>query len=753
MELGDTDSDSLPFGEGVSGRGGDSNEGGNDDDDDLYYIPERRASLDLGQESSPGDGAQWWCQPAVLSYTTMGSDEERNREQSMEDQDESRVLLESNGSFSSDYSFNSDCEKTTRKIGSKAHPVRGHPKKPPLLSDFTEPPHPSLTLAFTFQAIRETLEKMPEGHLRHFKETLWRSYPQSLIASPQSMDLLDLVDRMLGSFNIQGSLQIVKNLLEEMGQEQLVLNLQELCVQNEVRFELRQNLKCKYRDVQEDSAIQGEKKLFHDIYTDLHMIKGLDNGPNVQHEYRNIEKLNSYHKPEPTISSKDIFGSNWIEKKCLKALLMTGMAGTGKSMAVQKFILDWAEERSHQHISFLFPLPFRELNAFQGSEISMLHLLNQLYPETKKLKDICAVGGHVLFVLDGLDEYTQELDFQYTEIWCDFKEATPFNVLLVNFLRGNLFFSGLLWVTSRPLRSKCMPSEGVHQVAEVWGFTDDQKVEYFKRRFTDPVHAGRVIDYVNSCKTLHIMCHLPLFCSVLSQLWERRFAGQRGDLPQSITPIYTQLLLVLLSKRRLRAPARSPSEERNFLVGLGKTAWLALEQGQVKITEAHQKAGIGGAMDEAVVNSGLCTEFTVKQFVMYSETVHCFIHSTVQEYMAALYVFLEFRNQGMSVFKESSKRKQTQDLKNSKQVYSSALERTLLCEDGRFNLFLRFLFGMASKSNVELLKHFIGSTENWPSVVKDTVALIKKKMSEKLQNHPETRALLQSCLDELTPEN
>jgi hypothetical protein len=164
-------------------------------------------------------------------------------------------------------------------------------------------------------------------------------------------------------------------------------------------------------------------------------------------------------------------------------------------------------------------------------------------------------------------------------------------------------------------------------------------------------------------------------------------------------------------------------------------------------------AGMVSAMDEAVVNSGLCTEFTVKQFVMYSETVHCFIHSTVQEYMAALYVFLEFRNQGMSVFKESSKRKQTQDLKNSKQVYSSALERTLLCEDGRFYLFLRFLFSMASKSNVELLKHFIGSTENWPSVVKDTVALIKKKMSEKLQNHPETRALLQSCLDELTAEN
>ena len=82
------------------------------------------------------------------------------------------------------------------------------------------------------QAIRKTLEKMPEGHLRQFKETLWRNYPQSLITSPQSMDLVDLVDRLLESFNLQGSLQIVQGLLGEMGQGQLVHNLQELCVQS-----------------------------------------------------------------------------------------------------------------------------------------------------------------------------------------------------------------------------------------------------------------------------------------------------------------------------------------------------------------------------------------------------------------------------------------------------------------------------------------------------------------------------------------
>ena len=486
-----------------------------------------------------------------------------------------------------------------------------------------------------------------------------------------------------------------------------------------------------------------------------------ENGPNIEHEFWNIGKLNSHHRPEQPISCKDIFSSSMIEEKCVKALLTHGMAGTGKSMAVQKFVLDWAEERSHKHISFVFPLPFRELNAFQGSEISMLDLLYHFYPDTKKLKDICPVDGHVLFVLDGLDEYHQTLDFQNTEMCCDVREVTSFHVLLVNLLRGNLFYSGLLWVTSRPLRAYCMPSEVLHQVTEVRGFTDAQKAEYFRKRFKNPGQADRVIEHLNACKTLRIMCHLPLFCSVWSRVLEGAFTERGGPwaLPQSITPVYTQLLLELLAKRSFRAPARSPDQERDFLVNLGKTAWLMLsEKREVKIPKAHWPAGGRGAVDEAVVNSGLCTEFTVKQHVMYDEKVHCFLHSTVQEYMAALYVFLAGKKQGKEpgvVLKLTSKLKLSQEFKRNREqlkVYMRVLERTLLCEDGRFNVFLRFLFGMALSSNVELLKPFISSSANWPSVVQDTATLIKKKMSENLHHHPNTIAILQYCLDELTAE-
>ncbi|KAJ3588985.1 hypothetical protein NHX12_009835 [Muraenolepis orangiensis] len=670
----------------------------------------------------------------------------------MEDQDQSftRVSLEANSSFSSSYSFNSDCEKTTRKSERKGDTVSVHAKQLKVFRDLDEPEHPALTVEFTFKAISNTLQKMSEEQLRHFKRTLWNYFPQVYIDSVQSMNLVDLVDRLLECSNLQSSLKIVNALLEEMRQGQLVDSLQQLCIENEVRFELRRILKSTYGKL----GTPGERT-FYDIFTDLHMTAVADNGPNIEHEFRNIGQLNSHHKSEQLISCKDIFSSSMVEEKRVKCVLTTGMAGTGKSMAVQKFILDWAEGRSHQHISFLFPLPLRALNDFQGSNISMLDLLNHFYPDTKKLKDICAVKGHVLFVLDGLDEYHQKLDFQTTEMWCDVKEATSFHVLLVNLLRGNLLYNGLLWVTSRPLKAECMPSEVVHRVTEVRGFNDAQKVEYFKKRFVDPVQADRVIAHVHSCKTLHIMCHLPLFCSVLSQVLERTYTGQTGDafreLPQSITPVYTQLLLKLLSQRGFRAPARSPDQAKDFLVKLGKMAWVMLEVGQVKISRAHWEGAGGVTVNEAVVNSGLCTEFTVKQFVMYDEKVHCFIHSTVQEYMAALYVFLEFTNQRSSVFKEPLKRKLPRDFKrNSEQlkVYANALEKTLLCEDGRFNVFLRFLLGMGLKSNVELLKPFISSSENYPSVIQDTASLIRKMISENLHNS----AILQYCLDELTAE-
>ncbi|XP_076606631.1 NLR family CARD domain-containing protein 3 [Chaetodon auriga] len=750
----DTLSGSSSIGDAVSGRGQNVPDE-DDEDDDLYYIPERRPSLDLGP--NPMDISQWpsaeKASPPVLSYWSMTS-EENSDNMDGEDGSFTRVHLNRADSFSSCYSLDSDdCEQRIPKGKSKDDTVSEPSNTPELIQDPSESRHPSLTVAFTFKAICKTLGKLSKDNIKRFKMMLWKCYPQSFSTSPQGMDMVDLVDRLLECYSLDVSLQITKSLLEEIEQKKLVEYLQTLCIRNEVRHELSEILKRTYGGTCEDSATEAEKKPFDDVFTNLSITSTCDNGPNIEHEVMTIEKLDSNREEGQLLSTKDILSAERLEQMNIKLMLITGVAGSGKSMTVRRLVLDWIEERSHQHVSFLFPLPFRELKQFEGSKISLLEIIHTLYPPTRKLRDedYRCEDCKIMFVFDGLDEYNGKLDFQNTELLSDHTDPTTLNVIVVNLLRGRLLYRGLFLVTSRPQVRRCIPWDTHYDEVEVRGFCDLEKDEYFTKRLQDPDQAARVIAHIKSFKTLHIMCHLPLFCSLVASEYQHVFReqGTQAELPRSITYMYTKLLLALTHQyRRFRAPDRSPDEERDFLMKLGKLAFNMLEQGQFKITRCDWKE-VGIDEEEAVINSGLCTQYITKPFVLIQEKVLSFIHPTMQEYLAALYVFLTFRNQGKNTLEQQLKHKVRGMLKGHKvmELYKSAVDRSLLCEDGKLDIFLRFLFGMANETNLELLQPFCTSSLKWPTVVEDAAALIRKKIRE--NQCPGRNDNLQCCLEEL----
>ncbi|XP_070773509.1 NACHT, LRR and PYD domains-containing protein 3 [Enoplosus armatus] len=751
MEAMDILSGGSSLGDAVSGRG----QSESIEDDGLYYIPERRPSLDLGP--NPMDTSHWLyvdqAIPPAQSYWSITSEENSNN---MDDEDGSstRVQLDRADSYSSCYSLDSDdCEKRTLKLRSKEDTVSDLSDTPELTWDPNEISHPSVTVAFTFKAISKTLEKLSEGDIKRFKMMLWKHYPQSFNTPPQGMDMVDLVDRLLECYNLEVSLQITKTLLKEIGQKKLVDFLQTLCIRNEVRHGLSKTLKRTYGEVCEDSAMQGEKRPFDDVFTNLYITSTCDNGPNIEHEVMTIEKLDSNREEGTLLSTKDILSAERLEHSNFKFMLISGVAGSGKSMAVRRLVLDWIEERGHQHVSFLFPLPFRELRQFEGCKISLLEIIQKLYPETKKLRDedYRSEDCKIMFVFDGLDEYNGKLDFQNTELLGDHTDPTTLNVIVVNLLRARLLYRGLFVVTSRPQVKRIIPWDTHYEEIDVRGFCDPEKDEYFKKRFQDPDQAARVIEYINSFKTLRIMCHLPLFCSLVADECKHIFRAQgtQAELPRSITYMYTKLLLALTRQHRMfRAPEHSPDKERDFLMKLGKLAFNMLEQGQFKIIKSDWKE-IGISDEEAVTNSGLCTQYLTKPYVLFHEKVLSFIHPTMQEYLAALYVFLSFRNQGKNIFDQQMKHKFKGIFKGHKamELYKSAMDRSLQFEDGKLDIFLRFLFGMALKTNLELLQPFCSSSVKWPTVIEDAVALIRKKIRE--NQYPGRIDNLQRCLEEL----
>nr|XP_020491166.1 NLR family CARD domain-containing protein 3-like [Labrus bergylta] len=755
MDDAEMEVEASSIGEAVSARG----ENEYVEDEDLFYIPERRPSLDLGP--SPMEATHWHhvvqASPPALSYCSMTSEETSDNMEG-EDRCSTGVELNRADSFSSCYSFDSDdCEKrkpsglTRDKAEEEA--ASELTDTPELMTDPNEIRHPSLTVAFTLKAICNTLGKLSKGDIQKFKGMLWKRYPQSFNTHPQSMDLLDLVDRLLECYSLEVSMQITKTLLQEIGFKKLVNYLQTLCIRNEVRHDLSDTLKRKYGKACEDLNTQGERRSFDDNFANLYMTTTCDNGPNIEHEVLTIEKLDSNREEGKLLSTKDILSPEKLKQTNLKSMFITGVAGSGKSTAMRRLILDWIEERSHQHVSFLFPFTFRELKQFEGCNVSLLEIIQTVYPETKKLRDeeYRSEDCKIMFVFDGLDEYNGNLDFQHTELLCDHTDSTTLNVIVVNLLRARLLYRGLFIVTSRPLVKCCIPWDAHYDEMELRGFRDPDKNEYFRKRFQDPDQAARVIAYIDSLKTLRIMCHLPLFCSLVADECQCIFTkrGTHAELPRSITHMYTKLLLTLTRQHRIfRAPDLDPERERDFLLKLGKLAFSMLERGQFKITKSDWKE-VGISDEEAVTNSGLCTQYITQPFVLLSEKVLSFIHPTMQEYLAALYVFLSFRNQGKNIFEQPLKHRVRGLLKGHKmmELYKSALDRSLQCKDGKLDIFMRFLFGMATKTNMELLQTFCTSPVKWPTVIEDVAALITKKIRE--NHHPGRTSNLQCCLEEL----
>ncbi|KAK0144720.1 NLR family CARD domain-containing protein 3 [Merluccius polli] len=543
----------------------------------------------------------------------------------------------------------------------------------------------------------------------------------------------------------------IEGVVDMEEQEELADSLQSKHFAVKCQQKLKSHLKEKTQRVFEGVPKAGQATDLNEIYTEIFIIEGHSGDVNQEHEVRLIETASRKPAKEETpIKCEDILKPLPGQDQPIRTIMTTGVAGIGKTVLTHKFTLDWAEGKANQDIHFTFPFTFRELNLLKGKEFSLVGLLHHFFIETKEA-GICRYDRfQVVFILDGLDECRLPLDFQKNRIWTDVTAPTSVDVLLTNLIRGDLLPSARIWITTRPGAANQIPAECVGMVTEVRGFTDPQKEEYFRKRFREETLARKIISHVKKSRSLHIMCHIPIFCWISATVMEDLFTtSQSGEeMPNTVTQMYIHFLRVqsIQADRKYHGRAETDphwsSESREIIVSLGKLAFNQLEKGNLIFYEADLKE-CGIDIRAASVYSGVFTQIFKEECGLYQDKVFCFVHLSIQEFLAALHVFLSFRNTGVNLLSEEQPTSGEDELL----LYQSAVDKALLSENGHMDLFLRFLLGLSLETNQILLRVLLGQTGRSSQTSQSTVSYIKKKIGGDIS--PERSINLFHCLNEL----
>ncbi|XP_062865973.1 NACHT, LRR and PYD domains-containing protein 14-like [Trichomycterus rosablanca] len=576
-----------------------------------------------------------------------------------------------------------------------------------------------------FKELEVKVINMLKNELNKFKKLLNEDYPA---CSEQEVN----DEKDLSSFR-EGALKITLNVLKIMNKTDLANTLQRKLV-SVYQKKLKSNLREKCKRISEGISQHGSSALLNKIYTELYITEGWSGDVNNEHEVRQIEAASR----RPAAQEIPIKCNNLFTNSSIRTVLTKGIAGIGKTVSVQKFILDWAEGKANQDIIFIFPLPFRELNLMKQENLSLMELLHQFFPEVKGLTSLDCDIYKVLFIFDGLDECRLPLDFQNNEQLCNITESVKMDVLLTNLIKGNLLPSAHLWITTRPGAANQIPPECVAQVTEVRGFSDPQKEEYFKKRISDKNLASKIIKHMKSSRSLYIMCHIPVFCWISASVLERILDGAKGNkIPKTLTEMFTYFLIFQIKHKEQKYHGKSDPDlhqTRETILALGKLASQQLEKGNL-IFYKEDLTECGIDVKNTSVYSGVCTQIFREEAGLYLGQVFSFVHLSVQEFLAALYELLTLINKN---------RKNTEFLK-------SAVDKALQSKNGHLDLFLRFLLGLSLESNQTLLRGLLPQTGSSSYNKKETVRYIKKKISENLS--PEKSINLFHCLNELNDDS
>ncbi|XP_007937765.1 NLR family CARD domain-containing protein 3 [Orycteropus afer afer] len=433
----------------------------------------------------------------------------------------------------------------------------------------------------------------------------------------------------------------------------------------------------------------------------LLLVDGLTDLQLQEHDFTQVEATRGAGRSAKPIALDGLFLPLSRVSVPPRVSITLGVAGVGKTTLVRHFVRLWARGQLAKDFSLVLPMTFRELNTQE--KLSADRLVRLAYPHVGEPSLATAAPARALLILDGLDECKTPLDFSNSAACTDPKKEIPMDSLVTNIIRGNLFPGVSVWVTSRPSAASQVPGGLVDRMTEIRGFNEEEMQACLGQQFPeDQSLTGWVLAQVQANRALYLMCTIPAFCllvgSALAHLCRQRQgpAGAELSSPRTLSEIYAWYFRMALGREGNDKGKVSQRIEpvahrgRRVLGTLGRLAFHGLVRKKYVFYEQDLKAF---GVDLALLQSALCGQFLQQGETLGSPATYCFSHLSLQEFVAATYYYGASKRAIFDLFTESGVSWPRLGFLTH---FRGAVQRAMQAEDGRLDVFLRFLSGLLS---------------------------------------------------------